>query len=59
MEQRVPALPPLEQSRALYQNRILEEISGEPNMEYAMTDGSIVKVHRHGQGAKGDTELGL
>ncbi|SUX18236.1 Uncharacterised protein [Cardiobacterium valvarum] len=22
-------------------------------MEYAMIDGSIVKVHRHGQGAKG------
>ena len=33
--------------------RIFEEISGEPDMEYAMIDGSIVKVHRHGQGAKG------
>ena len=33
--------------------RIFEEISGEPDREYAMIDGSIVKVHRHGQGAKG------
>ena len=33
--------------------RIFEEISGEPDMEYAMIDGSIVKVHRHGQGVKG------
>jgi len=32
---------------------IFEEISGEADMEYAMIDGSIVKVHRHGQGAKG------
>jgi len=23
------------------------------DFEYAMIDGSIVKVHRHGQGAKG------
>ena len=33
--------------------RIFEEISGEADMEYAMIDGSIVKVHRYGQGAKG------
>ena len=32
--------------------RIFEEISGEPDIEYAMTDGSIVKVHRYGRGAK-------
>ena len=29
------------------------EISGEADMEYAMIDGSIVKVHHHSQGAKG------
>jgi hypothetical protein len=28
-------------------------LSGEPDMEYAMMDGTIVKVHRHGHGAKG------
>jgi transposase len=33
--------------------RIFEALSGDPDLEYAMIDGSIVKVHRHGQGAKG------
>ena len=38
--------------------RTFAEISGEADMEYAMIDGSIVKVHRHGQGQKGDPESG-
>jgi len=33
--------------------RIFEAVSGVPDMEFAMVDGTIVKVHRHGQGAKG------
>ena len=33
--------------------RMFEAVSGEADMEYAMIDGTIVKVHRHGQGAKG------
>ena len=33
--------------------RIFDALSGEPDMEYAMIDGTIVKVHRHSQGAKG------
>ena len=33
--------------------RIFDALSEEPDMEYAMIDGTIVKVHRHGQGAKG------
>ena len=33
--------------------RIFDALSGEPDMEYAMIDATIVKVHRHGQGAKG------
>jgi transposase len=33
--------------------RIFDAVSEEPGMEYAMIDGTIVKVHRHGQGAKG------
>jgi transposase len=33
--------------------RIFEALSGDPDMEYAMMDGTIVKVHRHGHGAKG------
>lgn len=33
--------------------RIFDALSGDPDLEFAMVDGSIVKVHRHGQGAKG------
>ena len=33
--------------------RIFDALSGDPDLEFAMIDGSIVKVHRHGQGAKG------
>ena len=32
--------------------RLFEGVSDEPDMEYAMVDATIVKVHRHGQGAK-------
>ena len=31
---------------------IFDALSGEPDMEYVMIDGTIVKAHRHGQGAK-------
>ena len=30
-----------------------DEPDMEPDMEYVMVDATIVKVHRHGQGAKG------
>jgi transposase len=33
--------------------RLFDAASEEPDMEYAMVDATIVKVHRHGQGAKG------
>lgn len=33
--------------------RIVDAVSDEPDMEVAMVDGTIVKVHRHGQGSKG------
>lgn len=33
--------------------RIFDAVSDDPDMEYGMIDGTIVKVHRHGQGAKG------
>ena len=29
--------------------RLFDVLSGEPDMEYAMVDATIVKVHRHGQ----------
>jgi transposase len=36
--------------------RIFDAVSDEPDMEFAMVDGTIVKAHRHGQGAKGGLE---
>ncbi len=33
--------------------RIFDALSDAPDMELAMIDGTIVKVHCHGQGAKG------
>jgi transposase len=36
--------------------RLFDAVSDEPDMEYAMLDATIVKVHRHGQGARGGTK---
>ena len=33
--------------------RMFKELAAESDFEYAMIDGTIVKVHRSGQGAKG------
>jgi len=33
--------------------RIFNVLSGEPDFEYAMIDGTIIRVHQHGMGAKG------
>lgn len=33
--------------------RFFSALTDVPDMEYAMVDATIVKVHRHGQGAKG------
>lgn len=33
--------------------RIFDAVCEEPDMEYAMVDATIIKVHRHGQVAKG------
>lgn len=37
--------------------RIFETVSGDPDMEYAMIDATIVHVHRHGHGAKGGPKI--
>ena len=39
--------------------RIFNALSEEPDMEMAMIDGTIVKVHRHGQGSKGGLKVRL
>ena len=37
--------------------KVFKALSGEPDMEYALMDGTIVKVHRHGTGAKGGLKI--
>jgi len=37
--------------------RIFSALSEDADFEYVMVDGSIVRVHRHGQGAKGGPKL--
>jgi transposase len=37
--------------------QIFEALSGEPDFEYALIDGTIVKVHRHGTGARGGLKI--
>jgi transposase len=39
--------------------KVFKTLSGEPDMEYALVDGTIVKVHRHGTGAKGGLKIRL
>lgn len=36
---------------------IFDAVSDDPDMEYAMIDATIVKVHRHGHGAKGGPKI--
>jgi len=33
--------------------RLFQALSGDPDFEYALIDGTIVRVHQHGTGAKG------
>jgi len=37
--------------------RIFVALSEDPDFEYALIDGTIVKVHRHGAGAKGGLKI--
>ena len=37
--------------------RIFRTLSGDPDFEYAIIDGTIVRVHQHGTGAKGGLEI--
>ena len=37
--------------------RLFQACSDEPDLEYAIVDATIVKVHRHGQGAKGGRKV--
>ena len=33
--------------------RLFQLLSGDPDFEYALIDGTIIRVHQHGTGAKG------
>jgi transposase len=37
--------------------RVFAALSGEPDFEYALIDGTIIKVHRHGTGARGGLKI--
>ena len=37
--------------------RIFDAISGEPDFEYVLVDGTIISAHRHASGAKGGLEI--
>src|SRR3954447_1211356 len=39
--------------------RLFDAVSDDPDLEYALVDATIVKVHRHGQGAKGGRKARL
>jgi hypothetical protein len=57
LEYGVQALPRLAQGRLRF-IRLFAACSAEPDMEYAMVDATIVKIHRHGQGQRGDCSAG-
>ncbi len=38
--------------------RMFDAVSGDPDMEYAMVEATIVRVHRHGRAQKGDSKSG-
>ena len=37
--------------------KIFKALSGDPDFEYAIVDGTIVRVHQHGAGAKGGLKI--
>ena len=39
--------------------KIFNALSGDPDFEYAIVDGTIVRIHQHGAGAKGGLKIRL
>ena len=37
--------------------RLFKALSDDPDLEYAIIDGTIVRVHQHGTGARGGLEI--
>jgi len=44
-------------SRKRIFEKIFRALSGDPDFEYAIVDGTIVRVHQHGTGAKGGLKI--
>ena len=44
--------------KGIFEN-IFNTLSGDPDFEYAIVDGTIVRVHQHGAGAKGGLKIRL
>jgi transposase len=36
---------------------VFQHLSGDPDFEYAIVDGTIVRVHQHGTGARGGLKI--
>jgi transposase len=43
-------------TKGVFEN-LFKILSGDPDFEYAMIDGTIVRVHQHGTGAKGGLKI--
>jgi hypothetical protein len=54
---RLEALPPSAVLNGVFE-KVFEALSDEPDMEYALIDGTIIKVHRHAVGAKVGSKSG-
>lgn len=37
--------------------RLFKILSGDPDFEYALIDGTLIRVHQHGTGAKGGLKI--
>jgi transposase len=37
--------------------RVFKSLSGDPDFEYAIIDGTIIRVHQHGAGARGGLKI--
>lgn len=38
-------------------DRLFQMLAGDPDFEYALIDGTVIRVHQHGTGAKGGLSI--
>ena len=55
LEYCLPAVSPLG-DKGIYES-LFKTLSDDPDFEYVMVDGTIVRVHQHGTGAKGGLKI--